>query len=149
MVPLASGGLLHSDPLIILLDQAGVDRSSLIRVTGPSGLSALLWLCRHGFEQVGYMRSGRGCHDEEPHALLVAHTCDLPWLARLLETGPQVREGGVLIFRSPQPADAGRKADPIHALLLRHGYAIERCLHGRRRELHVARRLAAPLKKAA
>ncbi|HEX2818391.1 MAG TPA: hypothetical protein VHN39_18505, partial [Phenylobacterium sp.] len=70
----ARGGLLSSDPLIALLERAHVTRSSLIRVTGPSGLSAMLWLCRHGYEQVGYLKPGAGPH-EQPEALIVAHTC--------------------------------------------------------------------------
>jgi hypothetical protein len=143
-----SGGL-RSDPLVALLQSAGVERSSLIRVTGPSGLSALLWLCRHGYEQVGYLRSHQGGPHEEPDALLVAHTCDLAWLERLLATGPQVRRGGVLVFRSPQPAVRSEPLDPIHALLRRHGYEVETCLHGAHRELHVARRAIQSLRKAA
>ncbi|MBU1377354.1 MAG: hypothetical protein KKE02_13100 [Alphaproteobacteria bacterium] len=126
------------DPLVWLLRSAGVDRSSLIRVTGPSGLSALMWLCRHGYQQVGYLKSGRGCPHEAPDALVVAHTCGAAWLARLLETGPHVREGGVLVFLSPLPE--AQAADPIHRLLAAHGYDVERCVHGARRELHVARR---------
>ena len=66
----------------------------------------------------------------------------------MLETGPHVREGGVLVFQSPLPALAG-KADPIHRLLANHGYVVEQCLHGARRELHVARRLAQTWRKAA
>ncbi|WP_304177657.1 hypothetical protein [Phenylobacterium aquaticum] len=132
-------GLLHSAPLISLLDKAQVDRTSPIGVTGPSGLSALLWLCRHGFEQVGYLKPG--CTQEHPDALLVAHTCDVEALDRLLVHGPYVREGGVLIFQSPLPldrADAG--TDPVHRLLERRGYTVERCLRGGHRELTVARR---------
>ena len=132
-------GLLSSDPLIAMLERAHVDRSSLILLTGPSGLSALLWLCRHGYERVGYLRPGAGSH-EPADALIVAHTCDDSALERLLSTGPHVREGGVMVFQSPLPhADAAR-ADPVHRLLRRHGYAIEQCHHGCRRALHVARR---------
>jgi hypothetical protein len=144
-----SGGLLSSDPLIALLARAGVTRSSLIRVTGSSGLSALLWLCRHGYDQVGYLKPGAGPH-EQPDALIVAHTCDEASLRDLLETGPHVREGGALIFQSPLPQAMAFRADPIHRLLGRHGYAVEQCHQGQRRELHVARRLPhVPLKKAA
>jgi hypothetical protein len=150
MSPLdAAGGLLSGDPLIALLARAGVTKSSLIRVTGSSGLSALLWLCRHGYDRVGYLKPGAGPH-EQPDALIVAHTCDEPTLRRLLETGPHVREGGALVFQSPLPRVLAFRADPIHRLLKSHGYAVEQCHHGQRRELHVARRLPhVPLKKAA
>ena len=144
----SSPGLLSSDPLISLLERAQVKKSSLIRVTGPSGLSALLWLCRHGYEQVGYLKPGAGPH-EQPDALIIAHTCDEASLRNLFATGPHVREGGVLVFQSPLPDAAGSRADPIHRLLADHGYIVERCLHGARRELHVARRLAQSWRKAA
>jgi hypothetical protein len=130
-----------------MLGASGVARSSVIHVTGPSGLSALLWLCRHGFEQVGYIRSGQACPREAPQALIVAHTCEPAWLERLLETGPHVGEGGVLIFRAAQPSDGGH-GDRFGAVLRRHGYDLERRLQGAHRELCVARRRAA-LRKAA
>lgn len=149
-MPRSVNGLAGGDDLVALLDQSHVYKSSLIRVTGSRGLSALLWLCRHGYDQVGYLRSGQGCPHEQPDALLVAHTCDAAALRRLLSTGPHVREGGVLIFQSRRPDDAADAApDPIHDCLDRHGYAIERCLHGSHRELHVARRLAQAWRRAA
>ncbi len=55
----------------------------------------------------------------------------------------------MLVFQSPLPSPAAGKADPIHRLLADHGYAVEQCLHGARRELHVARRLAHAWRKAA
>ena len=137
----SSTGLLSIDPLLSLLEAAQVKTSSLIRVTGPSGLSALLWLCRHGFERVGYVKADAACPHEQADALIVAHTCDYGALKQLLATGPHVREGGVLILRSPLPAaGADRRSDPIHRLLEMNGYVVEQCLHGRNRELHVARR---------
>ena len=145
----SSSGLLSSDPLMSLLERAHVTKSSLIRVTGSSGLSALLWLCRHDYQQVGYLRPGAGPH-EQPDALIVAHTCDEATLRDLLATGPHVREGGALIFQSPLPRVVAFRADPIHRLLKSHGYEVEECHHGQRRELHVARRQSlVPLKKAA
>lgn len=145
----APNGLLSSDPLMSLLARANVTKSSLIRVTGASGLSALLWLCRHGYERVGYLRPGAGPH-EAPDALIVAHTCDEATLGDLLASGPHVREGGALVFQSPLPRVLAFPADPIHRLLRSHGYAVEECHHGQRRELHIARRLPhIPMKKAA
>jgi hypothetical protein len=130
--------MVQIDPLIALLASAGVARSSAIHVTGPSGLSALLWLCRHGFEKVAYVRSGVAHPHQDADAVVVAHTCTPAWLQALLRHGPRVREGGVLVFRSPLPV--GGPGDPIHALLAVHGYDVERCIHGAHRELHVARR---------
>jgi hypothetical protein len=122
-----------------LLEQADIHKSSLIRVTGAHGLAALLWLCRRGYERVGYLKGG--CTQEHPDALIVAHACDEASLNTLLMKGPHVREGGALIFQSPLPAPlSGGDDDHIHGLLASYGYAVERCLHGTRRELHVARR---------
>jgi hypothetical protein len=145
----SSSGLLSSVPLISLLERAHVTKSSLIRVTGSSGLSALLWLCRHGYEQVGYLKPGHGPH-EQPDALIVAHTCDEAALRDLLATGPHVREGGALVFQSPLPRLLAFRDDPVHRLLKSHGYVVEECHHGQRRELHVARRQSpVALRKAA
>lgn len=141
-------GLARGADLVALLEQSDVHKDSLIRVTGPSGLSALLWLCRHDYEEVGYLRPGLGCPHEDADALVVAHTCDAAFLARLLASGPHVREGGVLVFQSPLPAMAGA-ADPIHRCLAAAGYSVERCVHGERRELHVARRRGAAVGLAA
>lgn len=138
---------LRPDPFADLLRRAGLDRSSVIRVTGHGGLPALIWLCRHGYDQVGYLKPGCGCPHDRADALIVGPPCDEDGLERLLADGPHVQAGGVLIFRSPLPQAAG--GDPIHRLLAMHGYAVERCLHGARRELHVARRLGRPERKAA
>jgi hypothetical protein len=127
------------DPLAVLLDQAGVHRDSVVRVTGSSGLSALLWLCRHGYEKVGYLKPGRGCPHESADCLMIARTCDPITLSQLLAQGPHVREGGVLVFRSPLPSTMDVD-DPIHRLLAAQGYDVERCVHGAHRELHIARR---------
>lgn len=144
-MPLTSShGLLRSRDLLALLEAADIHRSSTIRVTGPSGLSALLWLCRHGYDQVGYLRSDqRGPHDEAD-AVLVAHTCDEVALIRILAAGPQVREGGALIVQTPQI-----EPDRFRRLLERAGYNETQHLRGERRDLHVARRHVEFLRKAA
>jgi hypothetical protein len=80
--------------------------------------------------------------------LFVPQTCRQSELARILAEGPRLRDGGVLIVQTPDLGD--HRPDPFHALLEAHGFQIERCVHGARRELHIARRTAAhPWKKAA
>ncbi len=137
----------RGNALSAILTEAGIDKDSVVRVTGPAGLAALLWFSRHGFNHVGYVRA-----DNHPAVdgdlLLVPQTCDLTGLDAILARGPSVRPGGILIVQTPEPA-AGSPSDPVHDLLIRRGYAIERCLHGRHRELHVARRRVAPLAIAA
>jgi len=126
-----------SDTLSEILRRAGVTKQSNIRVTGAAGLASLLWFCRHGFDHVGYSRGGPGGDDID--LLFVPQTCDLEALDGILARGPHPAEGGVLIVQTPDVA-AANGLDPVHALLERRGYRVERCLHGRHRELHVARR---------
>ena len=121
-----------------ILRQAGIDKQSAILITGPAGLAALLWFCRHDYQHVGYARTGRAPANDSD-LLLVPQTCDAEHLGRILEEGPHVRHGGVLIVQTPEPVGSG--VDPIHSLLRRFGFRIERCLHGRHREMHVARRV--------
>jgi hypothetical protein len=131
-------GLSLSRTLTDLLQSAGLSKADTIRVTGPAGLAALLWFCRHGYEQVGYVSSGHGlCEDGD--LLLVPQTCSIGELEQILRRGPRPRPGGVLIVQTPQQ-DPETARDPVHELLGRSGYQVERCLHGRHRELHVARR---------
>lgn len=122
-----------------ILEQAGIDKESAILITGPAGLAALLWFCRHDYQHVGYARTGRAPANDSD-LLLVPQTCDASSLARILEEGPHVRLGGVLIVQTPEP-EGSTGVDPIHQLLRRFGFRIERCLHGRHREMHVARRI--------
>src|SRR5271155_5701298 len=65
-----------SRTLTDLLQSAGLSKADTIRITGPAGLAALLWFCRHGYEQVGYVSTRRGC-SEEGDLLLVPQTCSV------------------------------------------------------------------------
>lgn len=143
----SAGRLVQPDLLLGFLRGAGLGKASVIRVTGPSALSALLWLCRHGYDQVGYVRADVGApHEEEPDAILVAHTCGDLELKRALTVARLARPGGVFIFRlRTQP---GSSPLGVEWLLEQHGFAVERRLDGQRRALVVARRVAA-LQRAA
>ena len=125
-----------------ILRQAGIDKQGAILITGPAGLATLLWFCRHNYQRVGYARTGRA-PAEDSDLLLVPQTCGAHDLERILEEGPHVRQGGVLIVQTPE-LDASAAVDPIHRLPRRFGFRIERCLHGRHREMHVARRIGRP-----
>lgn len=143
-----AGDLTPPAPLVELLERAGVTKSSLIRVTGPSSLSALLWLCRHGYDQVGYMRPGEGApHEDEPDAILVAHTCGELELKPLLSAARQLQPGGAFIVR----LRTGPGSSPVGLewLLKQYGLSVERRIEGDRRALIVARRTAIALRKAA
>jgi hypothetical protein len=142
------GGLLQARELVALLERAGVTRTSVIRLIGPHGLPALLWLCRHGYEDVGCFRPGVGLpHDEEPDAVLVAHTCGEIELKRVLPVARQVRAGGALVFQLRM----GPAAEPlaIDWLLEHAGFQPEARFDGERRALIVARRRTVALRRAA
>jgi hypothetical protein len=141
-----AGGLVQTATLVAFLERAGVTKSSVIRVTGPSSLSALLWLCRHGYEQVGYVRAAECApHTEEPDAIIVAHTCGELDLKRLLAAGRQVRPGGAFIFQLRSEASASG----VEWLLEQAGFSLDARLDGERRALVVARRKAIAFSKAA
>ncbi len=129
-----------SDPLSRLLAEAGVDPDSVIRVTGPHGLPTLIWLCRHGYQQVGYVRADAFPAMAEAQVLLVAGVCDAPALESLLDHGPRLCDGGRLIVQTT-PAAPG-SADAPHRRLRAHGYVVERRLHRRGRDVWLARRPA-------
>ncbi len=140
-------GVFKTAPLAELLESVGVSKSSVIRVTGPSSLSALVWFCRHGFEQVGYVRPGEGCLHEEPDAIIVAHTCNELDLKRLLSVGRQVRPGGVFIFQFRSAADGSLLG--VDWLLQQAGFTAEQRLERGRGTLIAARRRTVAFRKAA
>ena len=126
------------EPLGDILQRAGVDADSEILVTGPAALPALLWFCRHDYRRVSLVRGRAPANACD--CVLAPATYDVAALTRLLDEGPRVRQGGVLIVMTPE---APANDDPTHRLLEDHGFRVERCIHGTHRELHVARRKAA------
>jgi hypothetical protein len=110
-----------------IFQYAGVDRRSLIQITGPDALPALLWLCRQGYESVGYVRSGAP-HPAEPiDALIIPHACTADELLSLLDGAPRVRAGGALILHTAQGTgapDSGAQNKDIETVLERFGYHV-------------------------
>jgi hypothetical protein len=130
-----------------LLDELGVCKESLIQISGPDGLGALLWLCRHGYEHAAYVKCGRPCPSEAADALIAPHAMALEDLAGLLERGPRVRVGGALVIQVRADAPGGETA--VQALLERSGYHIERRFDRGERRLVAARRTRRPYAHAA
>jgi hypothetical protein len=143
-----AGELTQPASLVELLERAGVTRSSLIRVTGPNSLPALLWLCRHGYEQVACGRTGEGWpHEEEPDAIVVAHTCGELELKLMLAAARQLKPGGAFIFRVR--TSAGASAVGLEWLLKQFGLSVHQRIESGRRALIIAHRTAVALRKAA
>jgi hypothetical protein len=122
-----------------VLKQAGVTKDSVVRVTGPAGPVAAIWLYRHGYEHAAYVHPNWVAAKASADALLIPHACATEELADLLQGGDCLREGGVLIVQ----VSFGRFApgfDSVAAVLRPLGYQVEShiCDHGR--EIYVARR---------
>jgi len=105
--PLAADGA----ALARVLHQAGVAKDSLIWVTGPAGLAALIWLGREGYRQASYAHANRIAAMGAADALLIPHACGPADLAEVLRDARCLREGGVLIAQiwtgpSSWPGDA-------------------------------------------
>ena len=124
--------------LMNILREAGVGPRSVVRVAGHGALAPLIWLCRLGFADVGYVRPGVGGPREPADVLLALDGVALPELERLLGEHGLVREGGVIVVKTPDLRLAGER-DPVHDALELAGYHVERCVHRRAQELHVAR----------
>ncbi|MDR3513272.1 MAG: hypothetical protein P4L73_16670 [Caulobacteraceae bacterium] len=126
-----------------LLQQAGLGKSAVLRVTGPAGLTAALWLCRHGFEHAAYVHPNWVGTMRSADALVVPHACASEELGRLLQDGDCLREGGVLIVQTATDAPANG-VDAVSLLLEALGYRLEHRLSDKGRAICVARRLGAP-----
>jgi hypothetical protein len=115
-------------------------KTSVIRVVGGGGMHALLWLCRHGYEQVGFMH---GFSPAEPADVVFAPDAGRPEvLDEILTQASHLSPGGLVVLRTR----CGAASD----LLSQRGFRIERRLRGRHRDVYVARRCAtAPLSVAA
>jgi hypothetical protein len=142
-----TGDLLQTGSYVAVLEGFGLTKSSVIRVVGPSALSVLLWLCSHGYEQVGYVGAAGNCTHEEPDALIVAHTCDEIELKHFLQVTRQVRPGGVLVFQLR--ADPNRSLGGVEWMMNDAGFTTICRMDRGRRTLIIARRHHSPMRKAA
>ena len=119
------------------LASLGIRRTSVIHLVGKGALAPLLWLCRHGFDEVAMLNGGPV--PAEPADLLVSlDTTGAAAFARLASDLSHVRPGGVVIVRTDRRRHADRQR--TSSLLGRHGFRIERRLRQGRREVYVARR---------
>jgi len=111
--------LTHEAPptLASLLQNAGVTKSAVIHVAGPSALPTLVWLCAQGFAGVAHLRSLRTRALEDCDVLIIGRPCDAFELKRTLHLARRMRPGALLIA-------------PLHSDLRGAGAAVERLLHG-------------------
>lgn len=120
------------------LRQAGVAKTSNIRVTGPAGMTAVLWLYRHGYEGASYVHpnwaGARGCAD----VLLIPHSCEPDELAAMLARGHGLRDGGVVIVQAA-PSRGDPEMDSVPTVLRGVGCRVEARVAEHGREVFIAR----------
>ena len=144
--PIAADGAAMSR----ILHRAGVSKDSVVRVTGPAGTTAILWLYRHGYERAAYVHAHWVASMVEAEALLIPHTCGARELANTLQDGTCLREGGVLIVQTA-PDASGHGGEDVAQVLAELGYGLEHRLSDKGRDICIARRrgAGAGFKKAA
>ena len=86
---------------------AHADRGQHVSVVGPDKLSAMISLCRDGFDHVECARRSTSTYaDEASDVLLVSGLMSAEDLANLLRrTCRLLRDGGVLVVQLQRPAD--------------------------------------------
>ena len=134
--PLAADG----PALTHVLQRAGVTKDDLVRVTGPAGLTAVLWLARKGYRRAVYAPAlGAVAHHEPADAVLIPSACLRHDLVRLIKGPVGLRAGGALIFQS-WSQHAGDDPDGITGPLGACGYKVEHTLLDKGRAVYIARR---------
>ena len=137
--PLASDGA----ALLRVLAAAGVEKDELIRVVGPSGPIAALWLGRHGYARAVFVRAAAGDQSRPSDALLIPHACTAEELEQLLGRGQAVRDGGAIIVQT-RLGPNGEEAEEEAAVLRRLGYLAQRRMNDKGRPICIARRVGFP-----
>jgi hypothetical protein len=106
----------------------------------------LLWLCRHGFDEVTALSGARS--PSEPADLLVSlDTSGTAAFEQLASDLPHVKPGGLVIVRTDRRRHTDRER--ANRLLGRGDFRIERMLRHGLRDVYVARRETAVTSAAA
>jgi hypothetical protein len=142
--PLATdgGGLLR------VLQAADVGKRDLIRVVGPSGALAAMWLGQHGYDRVVFAQSAASPSASPADAVLVAHPCVAADLTALVGDADAIRAGGALIVQT-RPGPRGEEVEAVAAWLRRAGFASQRQLNDKGRPVCIARRIGWPTARKA
>jgi len=136
VTPIAADG----DALRRALRRAEAPHEARLFVTGPAGLTALLWLYRHDYPGAVYVHSNRLVNWPTPaDVVLIPHACRPDELAAILGDGRCVREGGALIVQAPP----GTSHDivTVPSILADTGFEVEALLAGHGYSVYVARRV--------
>jgi hypothetical protein len=143
--PLAADG----GAMMRVLTAAGVDKTDLIRIVGPSAPLAAIWLSRHGFERAVVARAAAGGAPRPADAILIGQPCVADALAGLLAIAGEVRHDGAVLVQT-RPGRDGEEAEHLADTLGRLGFTIQRRLNDKGRPIFIARRVGEPtLREAA
>ncbi len=144
VLPIAADG----DALRRALRRAEVAHDSRLLVTGPAGLTALLWLYRHDYPGAVYVHANRLAAWPTPtDALVIPSDCRATDLAEMLGDGRAVRLGGALIVQAP--AANADQILTVPAVLDAVGFEVAAQLPGRNHSVYVAKRVSLGSKRAA
>jgi hypothetical protein len=128
-----------SAALAHILRQAGVDKCSIVRVTGPAGPTAMFWLGRLGFDRAAFVHASHVADMAPTDVLIALHVCHADDLAALVGDGRCLSDGGLLIAQTPSD-NAGAAA--VLALLSRLSMTVALRASTRGHHVVVARRAA-------
>jgi hypothetical protein len=134
--------------LLRVLKAANVDKGDLVRIVGPSGPVATLWLSQHGFERAVFSRSAISASGARADAVLIAHPCAATELDALVGAAEGLREGGALIVQG-RPGRHGEELAAVSAWLRRAGFVSQRQLNDKGRPICIARRVGWPTARKA
>lgn len=129
---------------------ASADKSDLVAVAGPGGLSAMISLCRAGFDRVECAKQATcGGADEACEVLLIVGPMTCEALTETIRrTARLMRDGGRLVVQLPGAEALGVIAPALASVGLRASGAVMDH-RGGRLAMHQVTHAAAPLRKTA
>lgn len=139
ILPLAGDG----GAMVDALRHAGVTREQAIWITGPAGLTALIYLSGKGYRGASYAHANRIAAMAPADALLIPHACGPAELSALLKDAGCLRKGGALVVQLKGGLSADALGD-APAVLEPLGYRVERRLYDKGRTICIARRTDRP-----
>jgi hypothetical protein len=141
--PLAADG----GAMMRVLTAAGIDKTDLIRIVGPSAPLAAIWLSRHGFDRAVVARAASGAA-RAADAILIAQPCAADELGDLMEMAGDVRDDGAVLVQT-RTGRGGEETDQLGAVLGRLGFTAQRRLNDKGRPIFIARRVGFPTARKA
>ena len=133
-MPLAADG----EAMRRVLTQAGVRKTDQIWVTGPAGLTALVWLNREGYNDACYAHANRIAVMSPADALVIPHACKAAEIVDMLRGATCLRDGGELVVQAASNLSAA--PGDVPALLEDLGFHVQGRVLEKGRAICIARR---------